>query len=556
MAARRLSMRKVREVLRLKYEFGLGNRRIGQACSLGRTTVSEYLSRAAAAGLGWPLPEGLDDSQLERLLFPQPPPPHLLRPLPDWPSVHEDLKGKGVTLSLLWEEYKAQHPQGYQYSQFCDLYRQWRGKLGLWMRQTHKAGEKLFVDYAGQTVEVVDASSGEARQAQIFVAVLGASSYTFAEATWTQSLPDWIGSHVRAFEFLGGVPEVVVPDNLRSGVSKACRYEPDINPTYQGMASHYGVAVLPARVRKPRDKAKAESGVLLVERWILARLRKRTFFSLAELNQAIAHLLKQLNDRPFKKLPGSRRELFEKLDRPALRPLPPDPYEYAEWRQARVNIDYHVEVGSHYYSVPHQLVGKRLDLRVTERTVECFHRSQRVASHLRSRQRGRHSTVADHMPKGHRQYLEWTPERLLRWAGKIGPSAQELAKLIMDSRPHPQQGFRAVMGIMRLAKTYGEQRLEDACRRALDIRAVSFKSVQSILKNGLDRKPLPRQPATSQPIDHQNIRGSLYYAQPKGLRHADSSGDGQAQRHEADRDGQGPAGTDGLVQRRLSIIRG
>jgi transposase len=352
------------------------------------------------------------------------------------------------------------------------------------------------------------------------------------------------------------VPEVVVPDNLRSGVSKACRYEPDINPTYQGMASHYGVAVLPARVRKPRDKAKAESGVLLVERWILARLRKRTFFSLAELNQAIAHLLTQLNDRPFKKLPGSRRELFEKLDQPALRPLPPDPYEYAEWRQARVNIDYHVEVGFHYYSVPHQLVGKRLDLRVTERTVECFHRGQRVASHLRSRQRGRHSTVADHMPRGHRQYLEWTPERLLRWAGKIGPAAQELAKLIMDSRPHPQQGFRAVLGIMRLAKTYGEQRLEDACRRALDIRAVSFKSVQSILKNGLDRKPLPRQPATSQPIDHQNIRGSLYYAQPKGHRHADSSGDGQAQRHEADRDGQGPAGTDGLVQRRLSIIRG
>lgn len=511
-------MRKVREVLRLKYQGGLSNRDIGHACSLGRSTVADYLSRAAACGLVWPLPVGLDDERLERLLFPPPPPPALLRPLPEWPVLHSELKRKGVTLSLLWEEYKAGHPEGYQYSQFCEMYRRWRGMLSVWMRQTHKAGEKLFVDYAGQSVDVVDGSTGEVHQAQIFVAVLGASSYTFAEATWSQSLPDWIGSHMRAFAFLGGSPEIVVPDNLRSGVSKPCRYDPDINPTYQDMATHYGVAVIPARVRKPKDKAKAESGVLLVERWVLARLRNRTFFSLAELNLTIAQLLEQLNNRPFKKLPGSRRELFEKLDRPALKPLPSEPYQYAEWQKARVNIDYHVEVDRHYYSVPYQLVGKSLDLRVTSRTLECFHRGRRVASHALSFRKGRHTTLPEHMPEAHRQYLEWTPERLQRWAAETGPSTKELARAIMDSRPHPQQGFRAVLGILRLGKTYGDQRLEAACRRALDIKATSFKSVQSILKNGMDQKPLTKGRSDPEPITHQNIRGSLYYVEPEGTR--------------------------------------
>src|SRR5210317_200046 len=379
MPAKRLSMRKIKEVLRLKWARGLSNRQIAKACGIARPTVSEYLRRAAQAGLAWPLPTNLDEATLERQLF-RPPPslPAQARGVPDWALVHQELKRKGVTLFLLWQEYRAAHPEGYQYSWFCDHYRAWQGKLDVVMRQDHRAGEKLFVDYAGQTMPVVDWGTGEIREAQLFVAVLGASNYTYAEATWTQGLPDWIGSHRRAFAFLGGVPELVVPDNLRAGVSKAHRYEPDNNPTYQDMATHYGVAVLPTRVRRPRDKAKVEAGVLVVERWILAVLRHRTFFSLAELNAAIAGLLEKLNARPFKKLPGCRRAHFEALDKPALKPLPIEPYEYAEWKKARVHIDYHLEVGGHYYSVPHALIKKQLDVRITQNTLECFYRGNRV----------------------------------------------------------------------------------------------------------------------------------------------------------------------------------
>jgi transposase len=396
-------MRKVKEVLRLKFEGGQTNRRIARSCRISRPTVSDYLLRFEKAGLTWPAAAFLDDAALEGKLFPPAPVvPTAERAVPDWSQVHRELRRKGVTLTLLWHEYKAAHPEGFQYSWFCDQYRAWTRKLDVVMRQEHRAGEKLFVDYAGQSAEVVDRRTGEIRHAQIFVAVLGASSYTYAEATWTQQLPDWIGSHVRTFEFLGGVSELLVPDNLRSGVSKAHRYEPDLNPTYADLASHYGVTVLPARVRKPRDKAKAEAGVLLVERWILAVLRHHPFFSLAELNRAIARLLERLNTRPFKKLPGTRRELFEKLDRPALRPLPAQPYEFAEWKKVRVNIDYHVEIEGHYYSVPYQLVRKALEARYSERTVECFHKGQRVASHPRSHLKGRHTTLPEHMPTAHR----------------------------------------------------------------------------------------------------------------------------------------------------------
>jgi transposase len=416
-----------------------------------------------------------------------------------------------VTLTLLWHEYKVAFPDGYQYSWFCDQYRAWSAKLDVVMRQEHRAGEKLFVDYAGQTVEVVDRRTGEIRAAQIFVAVFGASSYTYAEATWTQQLPDWIGAHVRAFSFFGGTSELLVPDNLRSGVSKAHRYEPDLNPTYQDLASHYGVAVLPARVRKPRDKAKAEAGVLLVERWILAALRNRTFFSLEEVNREIARLLERLNTRPFKKLPASRRALFDQLDRPALRPLPAQPYEFAEWKKVRVNIDYHVEVDGHYYSVPYQLVRKSLEARYSERTVECFHKGQRVASHVRSHLKGRHTTVVEHMPTSHRSYAEWTPQRLIRWAEKTGPAIAGVVQTILERRAHPQQGFRSCLGIMRLGKSFGEQRLEAACRRALTLGACSYKSIESILRQGLDRKALPEQQDLDLSIAHENIRGSDYY---------------------------------------------
>ena len=505
-------MRRVREILRLKYELGLADRRISRSLGVARSTVADHITRARMAGIGWPLPADMDDEALEGLLFPPPPSSSIQRPQPDLPLIHTELRRKGVTLQLLWQEYKAVHPDGYQYTRFCDLYREWSGRLDLPMRFDHKAGERTFVDYAGQTVPIVDRMTGEVREAEIFVAVLGASSYTFAEATWTQSLPDWIGSHVRAFEFFEGVTEIVTPDNPKSGVTKPCRYEPDLNPTYQDMATHYNVAIIPARVRKPKDKAKVEAGVLLVERWILARLRNRTFFSLTELNEAIGELLENLNNRPFKKLPGTRRRLYEELDKPALKPLPLNPFEYAEWKRPGVNIDYHVEIDGHYYSVPYRLVKERVDARVTSATVEIFYKGKRVASHARSRRRGKHTTLKEHMPKSHQAYLEWTPSRIVGWAEKTGENTAALVAAVMERRPHPEQGFRSCLGIMKLGKEFGGERLEAACKRALAVNAISYKSVKSILKTGLDRQPLPQErDRQTNLIDHPNIRGSDYY---------------------------------------------
>jgi transposase len=514
MSGKRLSMRTIKEVLRLKLACGLSDRQIAVSCSIGRATVREYLRRAEKAGLHWPLPEGLDDSHLDALLFPVSPPSSWSapRPVPDWVTIRDEMKRKGVTLFLLWEEYKEIHPDGYQYSWFCEQYQKWTGKLDLVMRQDHRAGEKMFVDYAGQTVPIIDPATGEIHQAQIFVAVLGASNYTFAEATWSQSLPDWINSHVRAFSFFQGAPEVVIPDNLKTGVTKASRYEPNLNPTYQELATYYDCAVIPARVRKPRDKAKVEAGVQVVERWILARLRNIPFFSLHDLNTHIQTLLARLNNRPFKKLPGSRRSLYESVDRPALKSLPIEPYVYAEWKKARIHIDYHIEVEGHYYSVPYQIVKqKQVEVRISERTVEIFLNSRRVASHRRSHLKGRHTTIPEHMPKPHQHYAQWTPERLVKWAAKSGVCTQKLIETILSSRPHPHQGFRSCLGIMSLGKTYGDQRLESACKRALAIGGVSYKSVQAILKTGLDKKPLPSSSQTSIVIRHPNIRGPHYY---------------------------------------------
>lgn len=511
MPGKRLSMRKIREVLRLRLSHKKSIREISQSCSIGKSTVSDYVLRASAAGLCWPLPDDISDEELERRLYSPPGSCERNRHVPDWSYVHKELKRKGVTLALLWHEYKEKNPDGYQYSWFCHEYAKWSGKIDLVMRQIHRAGEKLFVDYAGQTVEITDRVTGEVKQAQIFVAVLGASNYTYAEATWSQSLPDWIGSHVRALYFLGGVPEVLVPDNLKSGVSKACYYEPDLNPTYQDLASHYDTVVLPARVRKPKDKAKVEAGVQVVERWILARLRNHTFFSLAELNHEISKLLKELNSKTFQKLPGSRKSMFESLDRPALKPLPSEAYQLAQWKKATAHIDYHIEIDGHYYSVPCQLVKKSIDVRFTDNTVECFYRSKRVSSHKRSYQKGQHTTVREHMPPRHQQYHDWSPQRFLKWASKVGPYTEQLTENILSSRNYPQQAYRTLLGILRLGKSYTDQRLEAACFRALAIGAKSFRSIESILKNGLDQREMVEEDETSPPVTHDNIRGSHYY---------------------------------------------
>lgn len=502
-------MRRIKEVMRLAAA-GHSRRQIATSVGLARSTVAEYLKRADRAGVSWPVE--LADNELERRLFPPPPAlPAARRSLPEWAVVHRELKRKGVTLFLLWEEYKSAHPEGFQYSWFCEHYRAFAGKVDLVMRQSHRAGEALFVDYAGQTVPVVDRTTGEVRHAEVFVAVLGASNYTFAEATWTQTLPDWIGSHQRTFRFMNGTTETLVPDNLKTGVTKAHRYEPDLNPTYTEMAAHYGVAIVPTRVAKPKDKSKVEVGVQIVERWILARLRNETFFSLAQVNRAIAELLPLLNNRSFKKLPGSRRELYEQLDRPALNPLPTRPYEFATWKKVRVNIDYHVEIERHYYSVPYQLVKKQLEARITAHTIELLHRGKRVASHPRSRQRAAHTTVTEHMPRPHREYAEWTPRRLVEWAHKTGPATAKLVSTILASRRHPQQGFRSCLGIIRLGKTHTEARLEAACRRALLLGAHSYKSVESILKHKLDQQPLPEPAQKTLSIDHDNLRDPDYF---------------------------------------------
>ncbi len=508
----RSAMRKIREVLRLSQGDGLSRRRVGAATGLPYTTVADYLVRARLAGLSWPLPDELDDAELEARLFPSAGlPPARARPLPDWREVHRELRRTGVTLQLLWIEYRERHPDGYGYTQFVEHYRRWARHLDVVMRHDHRAGEKLFVDYPGATIPIVDPETGEIRGAQLFVAALGASSYTYAEATASQALPDWCGAHVGAFEFYEGVPAILVPDNLKAGVTRADRYEPELNRTYAELAAHYGCAIIPARPFKPRDKAKAETSVLLATRWIVAALRNRTFFSLAEANVAIRERLEWLNNRPFKKLPGSRRTMYEELDRPALRPLPARRFEYAVWTRAKVNIDYHVEVDRHWYSVPYRLVGERAEVRLGATTVEVFVGGRRVASHLRSQARGRHTTDPGHMPESHRRHLEWSPSRIVRWASQTGPSTGALAAAILESRPHPEQGYRSCLGILRLGRRYGPERLEAACGRALAIGARSYRSVDSILKRGLDRAPLPEPAPTKPTRRHENVRGPGYY---------------------------------------------
>ncbi len=512
----RMSMRQIKEVLRLKFAAELSHRQIADCLGISVGVVAKYVTAAIAAGLSYPLPADLDDRALLRALrapAASSPAPRLREP--DLAQVHTELKRKGLTRLLLWEEYAALDPaSAYSYPQFCVRYREWRSCLKLSMRQTHVAGEKLFLDYCGPTIAVVDGVTGEVRAAQVFVAVLGASNYTFVEATWTQSLADWTGSTARALAFFGGVPRLLIPDNLKAAVSKACRYEPTLTQTYADFAAHYGCAVLPARPYKPKDKAKVEVGVQVVERWMIARLRNQTFFSLLSLNLALRELLDDLNTRAFKRLPGTRRSQYEALDRPALAPLPLSPYEYAEWKRARVNIDYHIEVDRHFYSVPHPLVRREVDVRLTARTLEVFHAGRRVAAHPRSLRQGAHSTVADHMPKAHRAHLEWSPSRFLRWASEIGDSTRRIVEHTFATKPHPEMGYRSCLGLLHLAKQYGPARLEAAAARAVALNAPHRSTVASILKRGLDAQPLPvaETPENSRPtLTHENVRGAGYY---------------------------------------------
>ena len=504
-------MRQIRETLRLHLQAGLSFNEVSRTLKISKSAAAKYSSLARVAGVDWEVAQTLSDGELEARLFR----PALARSsyqlAPDFALVHQELKRPGVTLQLLWEEYARGNALAYKYTSFCVKYRAFAQSLKRSMRQTHIAGEKLFVDYAGQSVPLIDAGTGEISQAQIFVATLGASNYTYACATLRQTTADWIGAQVRALEFIGGVPRLIVPDQTRALIKHPDRYDPQPNRSYEEFAAHYGCALLAARPAHPRDKPKVEGSVLLVERWILARLRNRRFFSLQDLNWAIAGLLVDLNQRAFKKLPGCRRSAFEQLDAPALKPLPARHFELSRWKSAKVSFDYHVEFDAHYYSVPHRLVGQVVELRVTASLVECFAANLRVACHALSHKRGQHTTIAEHMPASHRAHLQWTPAKLIAWGKSVGVSTAAVVSWQLEHRPHPEQGYRACLGLKRLARQYTPARLEAACTRALAIRSPVYHSVASILKNGLDRQHsvLPAAPSAL-PV-HENVRGPDYY---------------------------------------------
>lgn len=515
MKRRTISMRKIRVVLDMKWSLKKSHAIIAKSVGISSSTVSEYVTRALAANLGWPPSEEIDDEALDKLLYPEKTAvSEIERGSIDCEKIHKELKRKGVTLNLLWIEYHQEYPKGFAYSYFCEKYNKYRNRLDVWMRHPYIAGEKMLVDYSGMTMSIIS-DTGEIIEVQIFVMVLGASNLAYVEATFTQSLPDWIASHRRAFEYFGGVGELLIPDNLKSGITKGHRYDPDLNPTYHEFARHYGVAILPARVRKPQDKAKAEQTVGQVERSILAPLRNQKYFSLNELNQDIWELLEPLNNKPFQKLPGSRRSMFNDIEKEALSPLPSVPYEFAEWKSMQADGGYHIEVGFHYYSVPFKYAKKKIDIRYTQRQVQCFYRSQPIALHRRSFKQGKYTTVAEHMPPHHQLYAEWTPERTKKEASTIGQSTLALVEKLYEVRDHPHIAARVSLGIVRLAKQYTKERLERACQRALVFNLFTYQSVEAILKNRMDEQALPNNnevstnPVTE--LTHENIRDEAYY---------------------------------------------
>ncbi len=501
-------MRKIKDVLRLKLDAQLSHERIAAALKLSKGVVAKYVSLAAAAELDWPTISGLDEVTLQRrLLNPAERPRPSQFALPDYGRIHQELRRKGMTLMLLWEEHVAQHAPAptHCYSQFCENYRRYARTLKRSLRQIHRAGEKLFIDFAGPTVGLSDGN-----RAHIFVAALGASSYTFVCATPREGMLDWLNSCAAALRFFGGVPQLLVPDNPRAMIANPNRYEPRANDTVEDFARHYATSVLPARPRSPQDKAKVESAVQVVERWILMRLRHQAFDSVDDVNEAITPLLQRLNHRPFQKLPGSRASAFAELDRPALQPLPLQAWEFAQYKSVRVHVDHHVEFEGHRYSVPQALVGLLLEARVTTRTVEILHRGQRVASHRRSAHKGGFTTISEHLSAAHRAHREWTPERLIHWGESIGVATGRIVTRLLEERRHPEHGYRACLGLLSLVKRYGKPRLEAACVLAMELGTAKYSHVRDILASGRDRQASNAVAEWTSP-EHAHVRGAAYY---------------------------------------------
>jgi transposase len=512
-------MRQIKTILQLYHVGGIESRRqIARAVGAGKTAVADCLRRAQAAGLtSWEAIEPLDEDALERQLYcvsagkaPRE------RPLPDWVRIREELARRDhqVTLALLWQEYKSTHPDGYQYPQFTVLYRAFEKKLSVVLRQHYRGGERAFVDYC-DGMAITDPLTGEKIPTQLFVGALGASSYTFAHVSLSQTLPEWLDAHARMYTFFGGVSAITTCDNLAAGVTRADRYEARVNASYAELASHFGTCIIPARVRKPRDKAKAEAAVLVAQRWILAVLRHRTFYSVNEVNEAMAPLLTKLNDRVMRHVKASRRELYERLDKPALKPLPATPYEFAEWKQVRVNIDYHIVYDDHFYSAPYTLVGETLFVRATHSAIELVFKGKRLASHPRSYQKYHYTTDPAHRPASHRRYLEWTPSRLIDWGKTIGSHTGALIEYVIAHKPHPEQGYRSALGILRLAKKFGTTRLERAAERALAIQSPSYTTVKTMLARRMEAAPIADGNETRTPgtpaLGTANVRGRNYY---------------------------------------------
>lgn len=505
------SMKKIRELLRLIHE-GLSQRKAATCACISRTAAQDILFKARFHKLNWPLDESYTDEVLYNILYKKNSDKNLInKKNPNWQEVQKELLKKSLTLKLLWMEYKEEFPDGYQYTQYCDMFRKWKQSTRISMKQNHIAGEKSFIDFSGNTIPYIDIKTGENKKAEIFLSVLGASNYTFAYAIPDQTISNWIHAHIKAFEFFGGTTKILIPDNLKSAVTKACRYEPDLNSVYMDFAQHYGVAIVPARARKPKDKSKVEVAVQIAERWILARLRKVAFYSIIEINEAIVPLLEFMNEKPMKHINSSRRDLYEKYEKPVLGKLPQEPFEIYLWKKSKVNIDYHVEFERHYYSVPYILIHKEVEIRVTKNLVEIYHSNKKIVAHKRSFSIGKHTTIAEHMPSQHQKHAEWTPERMLNWAESVGPCVKECFDIIINKAAHPEQGFRSCLGILRLGKVYNNKRLEDACFRAINCGHVSYKTVKNILSNNLDKISLPKKEDEPTNLQHENIRGQNYY---------------------------------------------